>query len=191
MKISLAELILVLQDKKVKLNDLFYAREDCKYNIYKKASDKELIKKELMHEPHEKTMREVQEEIEGVEKEIRILTISRDKANIETYIDFTIDNSKITLREAILYIMQLRISLEDIKTFSSLKTTSQIVDPTPYGKQNSIDRSFEQTKEPSFDTKKMKEKYVKMTRIVTKLELAISKANCNTEIEVPLALDLE
>ena len=66
MKISLAEVRLILENKENELKTLFRRREDCLVNIYKREDGK----KELMHEEHEFTVDELTKKIERLKKKL-------------------------------------------------------------------------------------------------------------------------
>jgi HD superfamily phosphohydrolase len=180
MKITLAEARLILDNKEAELKTLFQRRKDCRLNIYKKNEDK----KELLHEEHEFTVDDLTKDIERLKKEIRKLRLVTTKANIDSNVDFTVDGEKISLQEAIYLIKQYREELPVLKDMGEIKTTSTIVDPTPRYGQSTVDRSYEQLTEPTYNTKEYRKKAEKLEFLITKLEIAINQANYNTTVEI-------
>lgn len=180
MKMSLAEVRLILENKESELKTLFQRRSDSLMNVYKKADGK----KELMHEEHEFAVDELTERIEKLKKEIRKLRLCSATANVNTLVDFTVDGDKITLQEAIYLIKQYREEVPVLRKMGEMKTTSQLVDPLRFSSNSNIDRTYEEIKEPTYDTKKYRKEAEKMEKLITKLELAINKANLTTEVDV-------
>lgn len=180
MKITLAEARLILDNKEAELKTLFQRRKDCRLNIYKKKD----TSKELTHEEHEFTVDELTDKIETLKKDIRKLRLVTTRANIDSDVDFTVDGEKIKLQEAIYLIKQYRDELPVLKDMGEVKTTSTIVDPTPRFGQSTVDRSYEQLTEPTYNTKDYRKKAEKLEFLITKLEIAINQANYNTFVEI-------
>jgi hypothetical protein len=180
MKMSLAELRLVLENKEKELMTLLQRRNECLVNVYKKTNGN----KELMHEKHEFTVDELTQKIAEVRKAIRKLRLCSTIANVNTLVDFTVDGEKTTLQEAIFLIKQYRVEAENFRTMSEKKATSKIVDPLCFSSNSNVDRSYEEITEPTYNTKLYREKAEKLEKLITKLELAINKANLTTEVEV-------
>jgi len=182
MKMSLAELRLVLENKEKELAMLLQRRNDCMVNVYKKTNGE----KQLMHEEHEFTVDKLTEDIEALRKEIRKLRLCSTIANVNTMVDFVVDGEKekITLQEAIYLIKQYREEVLTLRMMGEKKTTSKIVDPLRFSSNSNVDRSYEEITEPTYDTKKYRKKAEKMEKLITKLELAINKANLTTEVDV-------
>lgn len=180
MKMSLAELRLVLENKEKELAMLLQRRNDCMVNVYKKTNGE----KQLMHEEHEFTVDKLTEDIEALQKEIRKLRLCSTIANVNTLVDFTDGGEKITLQEAIYLIKQYREEVLTLRMMGEKKTTSKIVDPLRFSSGSNVDRSYEEITEPTYDTKKYRKKAEKMEKLITKLELAINKANLTTEVDV-------
>lgn len=181
MKLTLAEARLILANKEQELHDLFAKRKEARVNVYRKKDGQ----KELMHVPHEFTVDELTEKINKLQKEIRLLRLAVTKANIETLVDFLVDGKKITLQEAIYLIKQYREELPVLKEMGELKAKSEIVNPTArWGLQTATDSSYEQVTEPTYDTKKYRQLATKTETLITKLEVAINKANYSTMVDI-------
>lgn len=180
MKMSLAEVRLILDNKEKELETLLQRRCDCMFNIYKKKDGD----KELTHEKHEFTVDTLTNEIESLKKVIRKLRLYATTANINTLVDFTVDGEKITLQEAIYLIKQYREELPILRKMGEQKTTSKIVDPAPRFSQVSVDHSYEEISEPTYNTKEYRKRAKKLEKLITKLELAINKANLTTELDI-------
>lgn len=179
-KISLAEVRLRLEDKEKELTTLLERRRQSLYNIYKKEGKE----KELLHEEHEFSIKDLTEDINRVNKEIRKLRLSSTMANTATLTEFEVDGEAITLQEAIYLIKQFREELPTITRMGDAKTRSQIIDPSPRFGQGSVDRSYEELTVPTYNTKDYRKKAEKLEKEIRKLELAINKANLTTEVEV-------
>lgn len=181
-KITLAEAFLILKNKEKELDEILSSRFSCLLNTYKKANGQ----KELMHEPHEISINELTTKSEVLMKEIRKLRLIVAKSNLENLVEFTMDGEKISLQEAIYLVKQYRNELPRLKHMSEMKSHSQIVDPTPRYAQvaGTIDRSYEEVMEPSFDTKEYRKKAEKMEILITKLEVAINQANYSIFVEL-------
>jgi len=179
MKITLAEARLILENKETELKPLFQRRKDCRLNIYKKNDEK----KELLHEEHEFTVDDLTKDIEKLKKEIRKLRLITTRANINSNVDFTVDKENISLQEAIYLIKQYREEVPVLKDMGEIKTISTIVDPTPNW-QSTVDCSYEQVTEPTYNTKDYRKKAEKLEFLITKLEIAINQTNYNTFVEV-------
>ena len=156
-------------------------------NIYKREDGK----KELMHEEHEFTVDELTKKIERLKKEIRKLRLHATIANVNTLVDFTIDEEKITLQEAIYLIKQYREEVPVLRKMGEMKTTSQIVDPLRFSSNPNVDHSYEEVREPTFNTKNYRREAERLEKLITKLELAINKANLTTEVEIDFLPDEE
>ncbi len=179
---TLAEARLVLDNKEGELQDVFNKRYECKTNEYMKKDGT----KTLMHESHEFTVDKLTETIERLQKEIRKLRLITTQTNIETSVDFTVDDEQITLQEAIYLIKQYRSEHCVLKQAGELRTESHFVNPAQsrWPAQNTVDHSFEKIIEPTFDTKKYRRMAEKLEILITKLEVAINQANYKTEVEV-------
>lgn len=172
-----------LTTEEQKLSDLFSKRKEVSKNIYKEKDGT----KTLMHDEHEFSVEEIQTKIESTQSIVRTLRFALMKANIETTIPFKpVDGAgdSITLFEAIALIKQLRSDYDELVKMGEMKTISQVKDPTPRMTQSTVDKSYNEISEPTFNTKAFRNKAQKMQVMIDKLELLINKANLNTEIEV-------
>lgn len=185
MKMTLAEARLILDNKENELQEICAKRRECRTNTYRKKDGK----KDLIHEAHEFSVDELTEKIEKLQKEIRILRLATAKANIETMVDFTVDGKKICLQEAIYLIKQYREELPVLKEMGELKAKSEIINaPVSMSRWMTqtpvVDNSYEQVIEPNYDTKKYRKLAEKTETLITKLEVAINKANYSTFVDI-------
>lgn len=185
MRITLAEARLILETKEKELRTLFDRREECKTNTYKKINGA----KELTHEEHEFSVDDLSNQIETSKKEIRKLRLLTTVANVQAKVDFVVEDETITLQEAIYLIKQYRDELPYLEELGELKSFSEFIDPTLRFAQNAVDRSYEQVTEPTFDTKLYRKKAQKIQKLITKLELAITKTNFTEYVEVDFLTD--
>lgn len=177
---TLAEVRLILDNKEQELRDVFSKRNEVQINTYKKTDSV----KELTHSEHEFSVDDLTAKADTLQKEIRILRLLLAKHNVNTLVDFTMDGEKVSLQEAIYLVKQYRENLPHLKYMGELKTTSRLVDPGSRFIQQAVDRSYEEVKEPTFDTKKYRETAKKIEVLITKLEIAINQANYNTTIDL-------
>ena len=98
-------------------------------------------------------------------------------------VNFKIDNEEISLYEALLLIKQYRDKYEVCKKLGSSKVSSNLSVPEN-SYRVSTDMSYEQIKEPTYDTKKYRTKSEKFEVLITKLEIAINQANYGNEISL-------
>lgn len=186
MKITLEEARLILDDKKELLRNLFSERSKIIENVYTKNRGE--TNKKLTHEPHLYTMDYLMTRIAKVQKDIRILKKLMQYQNSSVYIDFKDEstNENITLYEAILLTEQMRNELERIKDFGNMKKTSQEkYRCTSSADSRNLYEYYEESHEPTFDTRKMRDLYNKNVKILRKLELLIGDKNFTATIELP------
>jgi len=182
LKLPLAEVKIILDDKEKELKDYIQKRNQSLTNVYKKLEEDA---KELLHEAHEFSVDFLTETIVRLEKEIRKLRLILAQSNASTIVDFTVDNEKISLQEALYLIKQYRNELPTLLSMGEYKTRSRLVDPTSrYATANTVDRSYTEITEPTFDTKKYRELAKKTEFLIRKLEVAINQGNYSTLVEV-------
>jgi len=182
LKLPLAEVKIILDDKEKELKDYIQKRNQSLTNTYKKVDEET---KELLHESHEFSVDFLTETIVRLEKEIRKLRLILAQYNASTLVDFTVDNEQISLQEALYLIKQYRNSLPNLVSMGEYKTKSRLVDPTSrFSTASAVDRSYTEVVEPTFDTKKFRELGKKTEFLIRKLEVAINQGNYSTLVEV-------
>lgn len=180
--ITLAEIKMLIDNKVQELSDLYAKRSQSLIDTYRieKGSTEE-VKQNV---DYEFSVDELTDKADKLENEILILKSALTKANCSTEIDFTLgdDNRKLTLQEGIIYIKSLRQSVGNIKYLGELKENRKLVDDQTFG--NSLIKGYTEIKRPTFNTKKYRERYEKINKLIQKLEVQISSKNYTVKVEI-------
>lgn len=179
MKCTLAEALLILDNKIKQSNDLIQELQEVRVNKYRKENGEN----NLEHEPHENTVDFVLENYDKISTEIRLLKCYIREANFKIVVNYKVNNKNISLYEALLLIKEYRSVYDLYRNLGSSKTKSEIIVPrTDF--RVAADRSYELITEPTYNTKKYRGKAEKLESLITKLEIAINQANYGNEIEM-------
>ena len=180
-KISLAEVKLLIDNKTEELRNLYVERSKSLINTYRQ--EKNSTEQVLQNTPYEIDVIEITKRADELESQILFLKSELTKTNCSTEINYRFDDGQpMTLQQGIIIIKQMRESLGNIKHLGDLKETRNVIDDRII--ISSSISGYTEIKKPTYSTQYFKDRYVKMTKQITKLEVAISSANYSTMIEV-------
>jgi sulfur transfer complex TusBCD TusB component (DsrH family) len=178
---KLAEALLVIKQKEAEVYALNRKRGSSKFQSYRKTDQG---RGPVVTTP-DVDVDETTNTINKLNSDIRKMRRLVSKANVETKIDWVVDEEQITLAEAIILIQQMRQDLYNFTDLSSAKTYSRVNDMGARAlRDNSSDKfSFEEVFEVTYDTKKYSELADTLTRKVNKLEAVIQQTNWTVDID--------
>lgn len=179
MKYMLAEALLILDSKIKQNNSLIDELKEVRYNKYRKDNGEKILE----HKEHESSVDSVVKKFNKVSMEIRKLKCYIREANLRIIVDYKVDNERISLYEALLLIKEYRKLYDIYSRLGTLKVTSEIIVSEKSYRMLS-DLSYEQICEPTYNTKKYREKAEKLEVLITKLEIAINQSNYSNEIDI-------
>ena len=181
-EISLAEVQLLIADKSKELANLYGERSKSLINSYR--LDKGMTEPTLQNVPYELDVIDATKKADELESQILFLKSELTKANCLTEINYTDDKKRpLTLQQGIIVIKQMRESLGNVKYLGDLKETRSVVDDRV--SINGTSNGYTDIRKPTYSTSYFKTRYEKMTKQITKLEVAISSANYSVTTEVP------
>jgi hypothetical protein len=187
--VKLAELKMILDNKIKELKDIYGERSRILKDTFKINPDTK--EEEKQNIDFEFNVDDLTAKADKLELEIMKLKYLLSKANVDIKVDYIEGQEKISLQEAIVRIKALRESLPNIKYLGELKETRQEkTDSIRLNGQYTAVTFIEKTK-PTYNTKTYKEKYEKLQKQITKLEMAISSANYSTDVEIPEWINLD
>jgi hypothetical protein len=183
MKIKLAEVKMILDNKEQELRDIYADRIRSIRDTFKLEAGVET----KINPDYEFGVDELTSKINALEREILELKSILTTTNCNTLVEYTIDKQAISLHKAIVLVKQYRESINNIKSLGEQKETRRTVNEvsnrfTPMG--NSV-ASYEEITRPTYNTKLYRDMYQKRLTLITKLEMAINQANYTTNVEIP------
>jgi hypothetical protein len=183
MKIKLAEVKMILDNKEQELRDIYAERIRSIRDTFKLEAGVET----KINPDYEFGVDDLTSKINALEREILELKSILTTTNCNTLVEYTIDKQAISLHKAIVLVKQYREGINNIKSLGEQKETRRTVNEvsnrfTPMG--NSV-ASYEEITRPTYNTKLYRDMYQKRLTLITKLEMAINQANYTTNVEIP------
>jgi hypothetical protein len=183
MKIKLAEVKMILDNKEQELKDIYGERSRSLKDTFRLEAGVET----KINPDYEFSVDELTNRAEVLEREILELKAILTTTNCNTLVEYTIDNQAISLHKAIVLIKQYREGINNIKGLGEQKETRRTVNDAasrymPIANQPS---SYEEISRPTYNTKKYRDIYQKRLTLITRLEMAINQANYSTDVEIP------